>query len=479
MSDDGLAQSFRLGRVLLVASVLPCSGVAHPARIEAHEAHARYAAAVYAADVKQRDVALKQRYDNEPDKVIPWDGQRETYLWDFFPPSFNCPWRERLGRFSEGGKVVCNWQALARAGTGCVVLTFGVRGDVSFEQSLARRTQCQIYAFDPTVSALPSRLTREQPCPSAGGIIHFERAGIGPTDDATNEQQGTVHTLHGRFPLRTLGLLAARVGARRISLLKIDCEGCEWEAFRQLHKEGFLARVDQLLIELHLPEVKLNKAGNASGVRGVFELFRACEAAGLYAFSWEVNHNAPGFLRLRPGYIEYSFVRATAPAMRVPPWAETEADGLYGAAAPTLQANGCLRVRSRLPNLGRQLPTNTGRQLPPTGTGTGGTGTGTGAACADGESADVGGMTAGMTGSDSHAIVVLVSTHETDTFGFENVLAPSLTRLADCNETPIVLFHEPSLSAAKLARLRLAAFRVGRNLSAHSVPVRTHKAHIQ
>jgi hypothetical protein len=78
--------------------------------------------------------------------------------------------------------------------------------------------------------------------------------------------------------------------------------------FGELARGGALARVDQVLIELHFAQPHTNLEGPASGVRAVFAFFEAIEAAGLLPFSWEVNHNA-GAAGVMPWVIEYSFVR--------------------------------------------------------------------------------------------------------------------------------------------------------------------------
>jgi hypothetical protein len=49
--------------------------------------------------------------------------------WDRFRPAFVCPWIDRLGRISDGGKWVCHWQALLVASPDappCVIYSFGV-----------------------------------------------------------------------------------------------------------------------------------------------------------------------------------------------------------------------------------------------------------------------------------------------------------------------------------------------------------------
>merc|ERR1711874_462925 len=97
-------------------------------------------------------------------------------------------------------------------------------------------------------------------------------------------------------------------------------EGCEWGAFREMRKQGILRKVDQLSIELHLRERVANKAGVGSGVRKLFELMAACEEAGLYPFSWEVNHNPSGFFGQKPWAIEYTFVRPGSDYINVPPF---------------------------------------------------------------------------------------------------------------------------------------------------------------
>jgi len=70
---------------------------------------ARYAEKIYRLTMKDRDNRMKELYGGDPNSVIPWDGQKANYLWDLFPPSYNCPYRERIGRFSEGGKVLCSY----------------------------------------------------------------------------------------------------------------------------------------------------------------------------------------------------------------------------------------------------------------------------------------------------------------------------------------------------------------------------------
>ena len=242
----------------------------------------KYNHVVYSKIVKARYERLDAFYQGDLDKIVPWDGLKATYLWDFFPPAWNCPWRERMGRFSEGGKVVCNVDALDWRDA--VIYSYGVRDDISFESALVDRTNVTVHAFDPTVDGLPYKHPQ----------IKFYKQGLSPTTNGSLES--IEHTMK-------------KLGHDTIDLLKVDCEGCEWEAFRTNKAQSALKNVNQLLIELHYKQHSSNVPGNESHVKDVFEFFDVMEKSGLYPFSWEVNHNPSGYFNQKPWAIEYSFVR--------------------------------------------------------------------------------------------------------------------------------------------------------------------------
>ncbi|KAL1508619.1 hypothetical protein AB1Y20_004716 [Prymnesium parvum] len=247
--------------------------------------------------IEPRYARLHEVAAGDPDALVPWDKAHGTFLWDFFPPLFNCLRRERLGRLGDGGKVVCNVHELVRLGTSCAVLSFGVRDDASFELELASRTLCTIHMFDPSIERLP--LPKEVP-PAVHARLHFHRVGL---------RGASMPAGHGGGEFDTLGKLLSRVGVRRVHLLKMDIEGNEWEVLQQMSEAGTLAKVDQLLVELHFAQVDTNRVGASSGVRQVFDFFYMAERGGLLPFSWEVNHLLSGVYKLRPACVEYSFRR--------------------------------------------------------------------------------------------------------------------------------------------------------------------------
>ncbi len=71
-----------------------------------------------------------------------WSYKVATYLWDWWTPYWPCLDRERVGRVGDGGKWVCGMQQMQRMAQ-CVVYSYGINEDVSFEIELLERTKCK------------------------------------------------------------------------------------------------------------------------------------------------------------------------------------------------------------------------------------------------------------------------------------------------------------------------------------------------
>jgi hypothetical protein len=133
----------------------------------------------------------------------------------------------------------------------CLVYGFGVAQDWSFERAMALQG-CEVHMFDPTVSHLrhPDRLV--------GQNLTFHRIGL--QQDGKSEAVKLFNRSYGRSvygaavgEMLSLGAIRARLGHshRKLSVFKVDCEGCEWEVLAGLtaHEWG---TIDQLVVELHL-----------------------------------------------------------------------------------------------------------------------------------------------------------------------------------------------------------------------------------
>ena len=130
---------------------------------------------------------------------------------------------------------------------------------------------CEVHSFDPTGSTMAGHMQHAHP----SGRVHFhpwglsselphrcERSAIGSSVlreelETRRRSGGTYGNLTG--PLYSLDRIVRKLGhsGRRISLLKIDCEGCEWDAMHHLAMQsgsgpGVLSFVDAIYLELHL-----------------------------------------------------------------------------------------------------------------------------------------------------------------------------------------------------------------------------------
>lgn len=185
--------------------------------------------------------------------VFKWLLNREPFYWP-----------ERIGSVVELGSRDCRWAVDgSRIGPDTTVLSFGLGADVTFELALIERFRCRVLGFDPTPQSLdyiranvqnddftahPLALAdhdgtlvfRKPPAALRAGISHSAYADY----DAADHETFSV-------PCLTLDSIRRRHGLTRIDVLKMDIEGAELPVIEQAAREGWLADVDQLLVEFH------------------------------------------------------------------------------------------------------------------------------------------------------------------------------------------------------------------------------------
>jgi len=131
----------------------------------------------------------------------------------------NCQNLTRLGHRGDGGKVACldGRPALEAAVHDCLVISVGSNGDYSFEASVHKlNPRCHIDTWDGTLDAAKAA--------AAPPYVRLVRSNF----DSNSWQ---------RYKLKP-----------RVAALKMDCEGCEYDALLPLVRNTC---VDLLLIELH------------------------------------------------------------------------------------------------------------------------------------------------------------------------------------------------------------------------------------
>ena len=164
-------------------------------------------------------------------------GPEEPHAWyqNNWEPNFTCLHERRLGLWGDGGKWVCDPHRIAAkvtSGKGCLVYSVGSNNDFSFEDAILRdiSSSCEIHTFDHTIGDRPSNLP-------AHGNVTFHPWGLVRSDHGPN--------------MKSMETIVHELGheGREIDILKIDCEGCEWETVQSWFQSGAIIR--QLLVEVH------------------------------------------------------------------------------------------------------------------------------------------------------------------------------------------------------------------------------------
>lgn len=140
---------------------------------------------------------------------------------------------------NEGNWPVCLDELLPED---CLVYSVGIADDWSFDE-LMGAFGCEVHAFDPTVD-LPTSLAPN---------VTFLQWGL--TGNSSPDHQKVSENYGKQLgPLLTLEETQRKLGhTKRLNILKMDCEGCEWDFFSYL-KHHPDALPDQFAVEMHFSE---------------------------------------------------------------------------------------------------------------------------------------------------------------------------------------------------------------------------------
>jgi len=225
-----------------------------------------------------------ESYSNHPEG--PWPAMT---VWDFFYPAFNCPHEmERIGATGDGGKWVCGLSRIAHKP--CVIYSFGINYESSFEAGMLKRSGCSVWGYDFSVESFGPEITSDIKDRS-----HFFKFGLAGEDNH-----------NGNPPMYTLESLLKQNGHTFIDVLKIDIETYEFETLETLLKDyddGRPLPFGQLLIEVHA------WASHFPRSRKLIDWFNLLENAGLRPFMNEPNMVFQNYNRQAgPELVEFSFL---------------------------------------------------------------------------------------------------------------------------------------------------------------------------
>ena len=150
----------------------------------------------------------------------------------------------------DDGTLLCPTYVHGAGRDACFVYSFGIDNQWSFED-WAGRGGCEVHAFDPTTRTRASHEAHR------ANNVHFHFMGLGARANGTAALQDN-HYQYGPLGGAVLALddLMATLGhgRRQLSMLKVDCEGCEWEAFDDVARRDpmLLREVCTIVMEVHV-----------------------------------------------------------------------------------------------------------------------------------------------------------------------------------------------------------------------------------
>ena len=184
---------------------------------------------------------------------------------------------------------MCGIEAIAAQKAPCVVYSFGVNHDSSFEAGLLQRApNCEVWGYDFSVTMFGPEI---QSNPVLSAKAHFAPYRVGAHENP--------HLVPPEF---TIAALMARNGHEFVDVLKVDVEGSEFDALAAFLKPYIGPNapplpIGQLEIEIHA----WNKLGDFEPFYSWWQLM---EKAGLRPFWTEPNIVHVSHLRARPDVVE-------------------------------------------------------------------------------------------------------------------------------------------------------------------------------
>lgn len=225
----------------------------------------------------------------------------QTY-WD---PCVGCAFEDRIGPKGDGGKWICNPEELLRPR--CTILSVGSSYDFRFEQAIIEEYGCLVHVYDHTSGppyiieeyASQSSFDHRRGCPRGVGDelrgwcymtrkaarhLTYHRIAIGAADGAATISLASA-----------VAKLKEAAGVASVSILKFDCEGCEFNTLTTPAALTTIASsIAQVLIELHFNDGPFDLLEGRTDFHA-FQDQGLLKAARMHAL-WALFHDEAGLL---------------------------------------------------------------------------------------------------------------------------------------------------------------------------------------
>ena len=162
----------------------------------------------------------------------------------------------------EGAWFLCLDVAFAPKHDECVVVSFGIKDDPSFDNIMNTEYGCQVESFDPFFEAdffKPSRVGDQANTTTLRVTPkwNFHRIGLSNQSREETENQIGWLTTFSRI------LTYTQLHNKQIDVLKMDIENYEWEFFHTIDMDYMCEYVKQFVLETHPAQIPAYKHVNA------------------------------------------------------------------------------------------------------------------------------------------------------------------------------------------------------------------------
>ncbi|XP_069118084.1 uncharacterized protein [Argopecten irradians] len=144
----------------------------------------------------------------------------------------------RMGARKDGGWDVCpNERYLQK--DNCLVYSFGINNDFSFDDEIAREYGCKVHSFDPS-------MRKSDHVRSKKPFVSFHATGLSNFNGTTSDRN--------RWKMKTLSAIRQELGHTQTTpdVLKMDIEFSEWNALPEiLHHTNPEDLPNQFIAEFH------------------------------------------------------------------------------------------------------------------------------------------------------------------------------------------------------------------------------------